>query len=226
MLHPKLQEIADELRSVVFGRSGLADALIPPVLFLIINAALGLQAALWGSLAIAAVVAGVRLARRQSLGYALGGVAGVAFALLLAWLAGGAQGYFLPGLINGALSVAICVISIVAKRPLVAYTSFVARRWPLDWYWHPRVRPAYSEVTWLWAMLLAARLGLQAALYQAGAVQALAVVGFITGWPATIVLLIASYLYGTWRLRRLGGPGIEEFKAGAPPPWKGQARGF
>jgi hypothetical protein len=38
--------------------------------------------------------------------------------------------------------------------------------------------------------------------------------------------LIASYLYGTWRLRNLGGPSVEEFKSGAEPPWEGQQRGF
>ena len=51
-------------------------------------------------------------------------------------------------------------------------------------------------------------------------------VQLLTGWPATILLLIASYLYGTWRLRKLGGPSVEEFKAGTEPPWEGQQRGF
>jgi len=39
-------------------------------------------------------------------------------------------------------------------------------------------------------------------------------------------LLVISYLYGTWRLRHLKGPSVEEFKAGAEPPWTGQRRGF
>ena len=41
-----------------------------------------------------------------------------------------------------------------------------------------------------------------------------------------VLLLIVSYLYGTWRLRSLGGPSVEEFKSGAEPPWEGQQRGF
>ena len=44
--------------------------------------------------------------------------------------------------------------------------------------------------------------------------------------PATMILLIVSYLYGTWRLRNLGGPSVEEFKSGTEPPWEGQQRGF
>ncbi|MBN1859682.1 hypothetical protein JW848_10850 [Candidatus Bipolaricaulota bacterium] len=46
------------------------------------------------------------------------------------------------------------------------------------------------------------------------------------GWPAIILLLAATYLYGLWRLRTLGGPSVEEFKAGAPEPWSGQQKGF
>ena len=48
----------------------------------------------------------------------------------------------------------------------------------------------------------------------------------LTGWPATIILLIISYLYGVWRLQKLGGPSILEFKNGTEPPWEGQKRGF
>ena len=70
------------------------------------------------------------------------------------------------------------------------------------------------------------RLALQFNLLQAGAASQLGVVQFLTGWPATIILLIASYLYGTWRLRNLGGPAVEEFETGAEPPWQGQQRGF
>jgi UPF0716 family protein affecting phage T7 exclusion len=54
----------------------------------------------------------------------------------------------------------------------------------------------------------------------------LAFLNVITGWPATIGLLVASYIYGTWRLRTLGGPSVDEFRSGAEPPWQGQRRGF
>jgi hypothetical protein len=46
------------------------------------------------------------------------------------------------------------------------------------------------------------------------------------GWPATILLLAVSYLYGTWRLRNLEGPSVEEFREETEPPWEGQQRGF
>ena len=120
----------------------------------------------------------------------------------------------------------LMAVSLVAGRPLVAWTSHLARRWPRDWYWHPRVRPAYSEVTWLWLVVFALRLALQWAVLGRQQPALLAATNLLTGWPVTIILLVISYLYGTWRLRGLAGPSVDEFKAGAAPPWTGQRRGF
>ena len=222
----KLREIAEEFRTVFAGRSNLIDSIVPPVIFLIVNAVLGFDTATWGSLGVALAITAFRLIRRQPIRYALGGLGAAALAILVARLLGTAEGYFLPGLITGGLTVIIAALSAIAGRPLVAWTSYVYRRWPLGWYWHPKVRPAYSEVTWLWAFFFAIRLLFQFGLYQDEAAGTLAAVNLLTGWPATIVLLVISYLYGTWRLRHLGGPSVEEFKAGVEPPWSGQQRGF
>jgi len=222
----KLQEIAQEFRTVFAGRSTLIDSIIPPVVFLIVNAVLGFEIATGSSLLVAVAITVIRLARRQSLRYALGGLGAAGLAILVSQLLGRAEGYFVPGIVTGGLTVVIAVVSALAGRPLVAWTSYVYRRWPLEWYWHPKVRPAYSEVTWLWVLFFALRLYLQFSLFQQEATGLLAAVNVLTGWPATIVLLAISYLYGTWRLRHLGGPSVEEFRSGAEPPWSGQQRGF
>ena len=222
----KFRELVEEFRLVFTGRSNLIDSIVPPVIFLIINALLGFRYAMWGSLAVALMITVFRLSRRQPLRYALGGIGGVVLAILIAQLLGRAEGYFLPGIMTGALTVLGCLVSVIAGRPLVAWTSFIARRWPLDWYWHPKVRPAYNEVTLAWAVFFAIRLGLQWSLFREQAAGLLAAIQVITGWPATIALLVISYLYGTWRLRHLRGPSVEEFRAGAEPPWTGQRRGF
>jgi hypothetical protein len=222
----KLREIIEELRMVLAGRSGFLDSLLPPLFFVFINLLWGVQAAIWAALGLAAAIAVYRLLRRQSLWYALGGAGAVALAALIAQLLGRAEGFFLPTIISGALTILLCLSSVLVGRPIVALTSFVARRWPLKWYWHPKVRPAYSEVTWMWVVFFGLRLLLQLNLFQEEAASLLGVVQFLTGWPATIILLVISYLYGTWRLGNLGGPSVDEFKAGAEPPWQGQERGF
>jgi hypothetical protein len=124
------------------------------------------------------------------------------------------------------VTIIVCGASVVAGKPLVAWTSYLTRRWPLDWYWHPRVRPAYTEVTAAWAVFFAFRLLLQLFFFQGEQAGTLAIINIVTGWPATILLLALSYLYGLWRLQHLRGPSVEEFKAGAEPPWSGQRRGF
>jgi hypothetical protein len=222
----KLREIGEELRLVLRGRGGLVDALVPPALFLVCNATLGLRMAIWLALGAALGFAGWRLLKRQSPHYALGGLGAVVVAGLLAWAMGRAEGFFLPGMVSGALAVIGCLVSVLFRRPLVAWTSYVTRRWPLPWYWHARVRPAYTEVTLLWAVVFALRLALQWLLYRQQLSSALGLAQLLTGWPVTIVLLVLSYLYGTWRLRNLNGPSVEEFRVGASPPWTGQRRGF
>jgi hypothetical protein len=222
----RLQELWEEFQAVFVGRGNLVDTIIPPILFVGLNALAGFSAALWGALGVALLFAVARLVRRQPVRYALGGLGGVGLAVSVAWLVGRAEGFFLPTILTGAGTMLLMVVSLVAGRPLVAWTSYLARRWPRDWYWHPRVRPAYSEVTWLWLVVFALRLGLQWAVLQQENSIVLAVTNLVTGWPATVLLLAVSYLYGTWRLRNLGGPSVEEFKTGAEPPWTGQRRGF
>jgi hypothetical protein len=222
----KAREILEELRMVLAGRSSFLDSLLPPILFVLLNVIWGVQVAIWASLGLAVAIAIYRLFRRQSLLYALGGAGGVALAAAVAYLLGRAEGFFLPTIITGAISLLLALVSVLLGRPMVAYTSYVARRWPLDWYWHPKVRPSYSEVTWMWVVFFGLRLLLQFNLFQQAEASLLGIVQFLTGWPATIILLIASYLYGTWRLQNLGGPSVEEFRSGAEPPWEGQQRGF
>lgn len=221
----KARELLEEFRAVT-GKVGLLDAILPPVFFLLLNGLAGFFAAITGALGLSIVIAILRIRRGQSLLYALAGLGSVGLAIALALLLGRSEGYFLPGIVNGGLAIALAIVSVLVRKPMVAWTSYLARRWPLDWYWHERVRPAYTEVTLAWILFFAARLFWQVSIYRNQDVSELALINALTGWPATILLLILSYLYGTWRLAQLRGPSVEEFRAGTPPPWQGQRRGF
>ncbi len=224
--HSRLRELVEEFRQVVAGQRTWGDAVLPPLAFVLINLLVGVWPAIAASAGLSLVLALMRLVRGKSPRYALGGLGAVTVAALLAIALNRAEGYFLPGMLSGAATALACLISVVLRRPLVAWTSFIARRWPLSWYWHPRVRPAYSEVTLLWFLFFSGRLLVQLVLFQRGATLALSTVNLLLGWPSLVLLLAASYLYGLWRLRRLAGPSVEEFKRDTSPPWKGQRRGF
>jgi len=223
----KFSELRDELKLVFSGRGGgILDALIPFLAFLISNQFTSLAGALAISVAAALVLLGLRLFKKQSTGFALGGLGTALLAAFLAYLSGTESGYYLPGFVTGSLTVIACFVSVAIKRPLAAYSSQLTRRWPLEWYWHPHVRPAYNEVSLLWGIAFGLRLTLELILFFQNQFATLGTVRVLMGWPYTILVLVASYLYGQKRLQALAGPSVEEFKANTLPPWEGQKRGF
>ena len=221
-----VSETVQELRLVLIGERPVADAVIPPLVFVLFNAIDGLTLGLLVAVASAIAITLVRLLRKRSSRFALAGLAGTAAAATLAALSGSATAFFVPGIMSGLLTAVVALISIVAGRPMVAWTSKLVRRWPAAWYRHPQVHPAYREVTGVWAAFFASRAALQWSLASQGNVTALAGVRLIGGWPALIILLVGTYLYGLRRLSNLRGPSVDEFRSGVLPPWSGQQRGF
>jgi len=226
MTSNRLHEILEEIKIVFSGRTNTIDAIIPPLLFLILNGFFGFTVAMWSSLAIAGFICSLRVLRKQPLIYAFGGLAGVGLAILLSVITERAESYFLPNIISSSFILLVCIFSALVKRPLAAYASHLTRSWPISWFWQQQVRPAYVEVTWIWVIFITLRLALQVFFYQMQAASTLAWVNIVTGWPVTIGVLILSYVYGIWRLQNLNGPGVEEFIQGKEPPWEGQKRGF
>lgn len=223
----KVKELQAELKTVFAGRKvKILDLIVPLLIFMLVRPAFGLTLASAGSIGSALVFFLVRIYQKDNITYALSGLGAVLLAAGFALLSGSDVGFFIPGLVSGGLTVVLCILSVLFKRPLAAFSSHLTRQWPLDWYWHPRIRPAYSEVTLFWAIGFAARLGLEYVLYRQGAVNSLGLIRTLLGWPYTILILILSYLYGLWRLGLLAGPSVEEFQSGAPEPWVGQKRGF
>ena len=104
MKHSKGHELLDELRTVFAGRYSFLDAILPPILFLLVNGLAGFQAAMWSALALSVVIAAIRISRKQSITYALAGVGSVAVAIGIAWFLGKSEGFFLPGLISGSMT--------------------------------------------------------------------------------------------------------------------------
>jgi hypothetical protein len=222
----KWHELLNEFRIVFAGQNSFLDAILPPIIFLLLNSLISFEAAMWGALILSVLIAIFRLRNKQSLLYAFAGIGSVGLAITVVWLLGRAEGFFLPDLISGSMTVLLALLSLVIRKPMVAWTSYIARRWPLEWYWHAQVRPAYSEVTLAWTLFFALRLLWQVIIFRGQNVNQMALVNTLTGWPAIILLLILSYLYGTWRLVRLHGPSVDEFRANTPAPWQGQQRGF
>lgn len=222
----KINELLQEFRTVFSGRTNTVDTIIPPLLYALVDMLAGLLPATISAVVLAALLTVLRLVRKQSWLYAFSGLILTLLAAGLAWFTQNAASFFLPDLLTSGILLAAVLLSIWAGKPLAAWSSHLTRAWPKEWYWLPNVRPAYTEVTWMWAALIAVRLIVQYALYQQSNVSLLGWSNVLLGWPVTIAVLVISYLYGTWRLAKLGGPSVEEFLSHQPAPWKGQRKGF
>ena len=220
------RQLIDEMRGLLAGRSGVADGILSPLVFVVTNAIFGLRAAIIAGSVVAVGIVVVRLATGRPLQYAMSGVFGTAIAIAVTARSGRAETYFLPGIITGAATTVALVVSIVVKRPLVMYASWATRGWPLGWYRHDLVRPAYTAVTWIWVVFFGVRTAVQAVLYLDGNVNTLGAVRIATGWPGLLALLVVTYIVGRKRLETLGGPSVDEFEAMSPPPWTVQPHGF
>jgi len=218
------REILEELNSVLKGKT--LDALLPPLLFVLIQSRTSLVNAILFAIMVSLVMGGVRLLRRQSATYALGGLVTVLIASGFALFADNASNYYLPGILSTTFLLILMLISLLLDRPLAAFVSHLTRGWTLAWFWRSDIKPAYREVTWFWASMFALNAGLQWFFYLQGDLIQLAWITTLLGLPFTIFILIVTYVYGLWRLSRLGGPGIEEFNQHKEPPFKGQTRGF
>lgn len=204
----------------------MADGVLSPLVFVVVNAFVGLQPAIAAASVVAIGIVLTRLATGRPLRYAMSGVFGTAIAIAVTARSGRAESYFLPGIVTGAATTIALLVSIVVRRPLVAYASWATRGWPLGWFWHDRVRPAYTRVTWIWVAFFGVRTSVQAILYLDGNVTTLGAVRIATGWPGLLGLLVVSYIVGRKKLESLSGPSVDEFEAMQPPPWSVQPHGF
>ena len=114
------QERAD-LVEALGGAHGLADSSLPGLAFVIAYTASGqeLEIAIWTAIAVAVGLTAVRLARRETLQFALSGLLGVGIAAFIASRTGRAEDFFLPGLLFNAAYAAAYAISIWIRWPLI-----------------------------------------------------------------------------------------------------------
>ena len=184
----------------------IVDTGLGPVAFVTVNAIAGLQTAAAVAIGIQIVIAIERLARRKPVTNAIGGLLGTGLAVFIALKSGSVTGYFVPRMLYAGALALVFAGSAVIRKPLVGILIGAVYRAPKDWLEHPKVRPAFSEVTLAWAGLFAFRAIVYAILIAAGKAGWLAFASVAMGWPAFLLLLFVSYRYVPWRLEGLGGP--------------------
>lgn len=178
------------------GWVGIAESTLPFVAFTIVWTAADRDVLAGGvvAVAISALLAAVRLVRRETLQFAFSGLIGVAFGAFVAARTGKAEDFFLPGILINAGSALAYLISIAVRRPLLGLILSALTGEGRRWYEDPARRRVYSRASWIWVGLFSFRLAIQLPLYLSGEVGSLAVAKLITGLPLFALGLWLSYL--------------------------------
>lgn len=138
-----LKDVQDELKQFLSGKT--IDAIIPPIIYVIMNNIFTLKIAVFISLTVAVLFSILRLFKKESALYALFGISGVVLASSFALYSDNASNYFLPKILgSGALFLAI-VVSLFIGKPAAAVLSHLSRGWTFSWFMREDVKPAYRE---------------------------------------------------------------------------------
>jgi hypothetical protein len=180
------------------GVKGLVDSGLPVVVFVVVNALTQLRWAIFAALAAGVVVFVLRLARREPLQFAVSGLLGVAIAAYFAHRLGRAEGFFIPGIVLNAAYFLVFAGSLVVGRPLIGVLWTYLGDGDPDWRRQSPMRRAYALATLWWALMYAAKTGLQALLYLQHQPGWLAVAKLSMGYP----LFAANVAATLWLVRR------------------------
>jgi hypothetical protein len=181
------------------GRLGIVESGLPAVAFVAAYTVSGQHATLSAvvALGIGVALACARLARRQTVRFALSGLAGVALAAFIVSRTGRAEDFFLPGLLMNAGYALAYLVSIAVGWPLLGVFVGAITGQGMGWRDDPAALRAYSRASWIWVAMFLVRLAVQLPLYLAGAVVALGVARVAMGAP---LFAIAAWL--SWLLLR------------------------
>jgi hypothetical protein len=178
------------------GPQGIADSSIPALVFVTVYSlnSQEIASAAWASVAAGALIAVVRLARRERLRFAAAGFVGVALAAFVADRTGRAEDFFLPGLLLNAAYGSAYLVSILVRWPLLGVILGPLTGDGLRWREDPERVRLYTRASWIWVGVFALRLAVQLPLYLAGAVLALGIARTVMGLPIFLIAIWLSYL--------------------------------
>jgi len=184
-----VEEVVRQRLSLALGGwRGLLDSAAPALAFLVTWVA---TSDLWPSVgasgAVLLVALVVRVARRETLQHALGGIVATAVAAFVASRTGRAEDVFLPGiLLNAALAV-VFAVSMVARWPVVGFLVGAVTEDPTGWRRDRGVVALCQRLTGLLLAGYVVRVAVQLPLYLTERTTWLAASKLVLGWPLLVL---------------------------------------
>ncbi|MEU6764715.1 DUF3159 domain-containing protein [Streptomyces sp. NPDC046853] len=179
------------------GTEGIIYSSLPAVAFVVANSAAGLKVAVFAALGVAVAIGILRLARKESLQPAIGGVFGVAVAAGIVWFTGSAKDYFLIGIWASLGGAILFLASVLARWPLAGVIWNGATGKGNVWRADKRSRLYYDIATLVLAAVFGARFAVQQYFYATDQVGSLGAAKIAMGFP----LLAVAFLVVAWAAR-------------------------
>jgi len=192
-------EQPNPLHELLGGRRGALESALPSVVFVSVYLLTGSDL-VWGlatALGVAAILAILRLLRREKPVRVLGGLAGVAIAAVVAARTGNAVDYFLPSLLANIASALVWGASIVVRWPLLGVIIGFAVGQRTAWRQDPDLMRAYSNASWIWAGSFVLRATVNTPLYLTDNLVGLGISRVLLGWPMVLAVIAGSW----WAIR-------------------------
>jgi hypothetical protein len=183
------------LLAAMGGIRGIVEAVLPGLVFLATYTfTLDLIPALIAPVLIGVLFFALRLAGKQTVTQAVGGLVGIAVSALLALLTGRAEDFYLPGFWTNAVYGGVLLVSALVGWPLIGVAVGYLKGEQLAWRADPSKRRVLGILTFMWAGLFLLRLAVQLPLYYAGNVEWLGATKLLMGIPLFAPMLVVSWL--------------------------------
>lgn len=206
-----LPSMSEQVSEQLGGVRGLVESSIPVLLFVLLNVALGsalldlpkrtaLYWAIGGAVASAVLIGVYRLARKEPVRHAVNGLVGIAIGAYLAWRTGDAKNFYLPGILLTLGQVAVLVVSVVVRKPIIGYAwGVLANGGKQDWFANSKLFRTFQWLTLVWAASLFIRAGVQGYFYLADQANAIGIARILISWP----IYAGTLVYTVWAVRRV-----------------------
>jgi hypothetical protein len=196
----RLPSFAEQMADQLGGWRGLLESSVPVAVFVIANVIAELRPALIAAVGVAVAIAVIRLVQRRPVRHAVNGLVGIAIGALIAWRTGEEKDFYLPGILYGAAYGLALLASIAVRQPLVGWLwSIIIAGGRAEWRHEPRLVRTFNWLTLLWGVVWLAKVGIQAALWDADRSTALGLARLALGYPPYALLLAIT----VWAVRRV-----------------------
>lgn len=183
------------LLAAMGGIRGLVEAVLPGLVFLVTyTVTFDLIPSLIAPVLIGVIFFVLRLAKKQTVTQALGGLVGIGISAVLALLTGRAEDFYLPGFWTNGVYGAVLLVSALIGWPLIGVAVGFLMGEQFAWRADPSKRRVMVILTFMWAGLFILRLAVQLPLYYAGNVEWLGATKLLMGIPLYAPLLVVSWL--------------------------------